>query len=1064
MENLYELLEEAAHKVPTKGIVIVNNSQCDLFLTYSELREKSRKIAFILKSYYQVKPVSKIIISVEKSENFILLFWGCVMAGCIPVLMPSVQFSNKNSIAFERLKNAIDILGVVTLITNDINLFEYYKSSFHKAVCVEDIMKQLDLLQDYSLHIPKRDSKDLCVIQFSSGSTGAPKGVMLSFNNILTNLKIKTLADEITTEDTLIHWMPYFHDYGLFGNHLVCLYENREAISYQGVSLTYTEFWKKANQMAHFLRSLGVVRNSKVALLLNRTLDLPIVQLGILLAGGAYVPIDPSYPSDRIQYMINDCGAEVLVTQGIHVDNINSSYTPNIKHCVLLDDDSIPLPDTYRRYTVNDINSQSMDNIVPCNTPDDLIYMIYTSGSTGQPKGTMLRHRNVSNFLNYEKEAFNVNCNNRFALITSYSFDMTVTSNWLPFIAGASLHILSDNATKDIEKLLYFIDEEKINFLNVTPSHFSMLVNMLGFLERPVNLSPNMTIMLGAEIINVSDINRWLENYPLHKFINEYGPTETTVASTFYPIPIEEDGKCHLNIVPIGKPIYNTQVYVLNDNLEYTLPEVPGILYIGGEGVSCGYLNKEEKTKSVFINNPITHEGIVYNTGDVVKMTVTGDIVFVGRKDFQVNVRGYRIELGEIENALLKVSGITEACAEIQYDVNKQPVVVAFYVTANNCDLEYKDIMSVLQMKIPHYMLPSAMARIEQIPISANGKTDKKQLPNIANQKQNFVKRDIVGPRNEREKQITLIWEKVLGIPEVGVFDNFWDIGGDSIRSVRLIKELKEVGLTNIKLKDLFDKPTIAELLEQEIENNKVENLICMKKVSTPYAKLICLPYAAGTPGMYSTFSGDFTGEINLYTVQYPGHGDGREIKSSVEEVGALLANELKEADKEIPLFIMGYSYSCYIAYDICKRFEQENIPIQGIIMIGGTPPTLRDDLMQFFSNDDNALLDYSRAKDLLNEELIATLSDEEKHEYLHELRMNTVAMVNYKFLDCKLKTPLCSIVGREDEPTIRNNQHLWNNYFQKVSFHQLPGGHVLITKYHAELAKLIMNYIELHV
>lgn len=1064
MENLYELLEEAAHKVPTKGIVIVNNSQCDLFLTYSELREKSRKIAFILKSYYQVKPVSKIIISVEKSENFILLFWGCVMAGCIPVLMPSVQFSNKNSIAFERLKNAIDILGVVTLITNDINLFEYYKSSFHKAVCVEDIMKQLDLLQDYSLHIPKRDSKDLCVIQFSSGSTGAPKGVMLSFNNILTNLKIKTLADEITTEDTLIHWMPYFHDYGLFGNHLVCLWCNREAISYQGVSLTYTEFWKKANQMAHFLRSLGVVRNSKVALLLNRTLDLPIVQLGILLAGGAYVPIDPSYPSDRIQYMINDCGAEVLVTQGIHVDNINSSYTPNIKHCVLLDDDSIPLPDTYRRYTVNDINSQSMDNIVPCNTPDDLIYMIYTSGSTGQPKGTMLRHRNVSNFLNYEKEAFNVNCNNRFALITSYSFDMTVTSNWLPFIAGASLHILSDNATKDIEKLLYFIDEEKINFLNVTPSHFSMLVNMLGFLERPVNLSPNMTIMLGAEIINVSDINRWLENYPLHKFINEYGPTETTVASTFYPIPIEEDGKCHLNIVPIGKPIYNTQVYVLNDNLEYTLPEVPGILYIGGEGVSCGYLNKEEKTKSVFINNPITHEGIVYNTGDVVKMTVTGDIVFVGRKDFQVNVRGYRIELGEIENALLKVSGITEACAEIQYDVNKQPVVVAFYVTANNCDLEYKDIMSVLQMKIPHYMLPSAMARIEQIPISANGKTDKKQLPNIANQKQNFVKRDIVGPRNEREKQITLIWEKVLGIPEVGVFDNFWDIGGDSIRSVRLIKELKEVGLTNIKLKDLFDKPTIAELLEQEIENNKVENLICMKKVSTPYAKLICLPYAAGTPGMYSTFSGDFTGEINLYTVQYPGHGDGREIKSSVEEVGALLANELKEADKEIPLFIMGYSYSCYIAYDICKRFEQENIPIQGIIMIGGTPPTLRDDLMQFFSNDDNALLDYSRAKDLLNEELIATLSDEEKHEYLHELRMNTVAMVNYKFLDCKLKTPLCSIVGREDEPTIRNNQHLWNNYFQKVSFHQLPGGHVLITKYHAELAKLIMNYIELHV
>lgn len=878
-------------------------------------------------------------------------------------------------------------------------------------------------------------------------------------SNILPSSYMRLLEQVNKTE----HTYPVKTIYEQIGA-IVKAYPDREAVSYRDISLTYAEYWKRANQMAHFLRTLGVVRNSKVVLLLNRTLDLPIVQLGILLAGGAYVPIDPSYPSDRIQYMIRDCGAEVLITQGVHAENINRSCAPNIKHCVLLEEDTVSLPDTYRRHTAEEIGRQPVEDIDPCNTADDLIYMIYTSGSTGQPKGTMLRHRNVSNFLHYEKETFHVNCENRFALITSYSFDMTVTSSWLPFVTGASLHILSDHETKDIETLLHFIDEKRINFLNVTPSHFSMLVNTLGFLEKPVSLSPRMTIMLGAEIINVSDINRWLESYPQHTFINEYGPTETTVASTFYPIPVGDDGKCHLSVVPIGKPIYNTQVYILNDNQEYALPEVPGILYIGGAGVACGYLNKEEKTKSVFITNPITHEGIVYNTGDVVKMTLTGDIVFVGRKDFQVNVRGYRIELGEIENVLLKVPGITEACAEIQYDANKQPVVVAFYVTENNCDLNYQDIMSVLQMKIPHYMLPSALAKIGQIPISANGKTDKKQLPNIANQKQNLVKRDIVSPRNEKEREIAQIWEKVLGLPEVGISDNFWEIGGDSIRSVRLIKELKEAGLTGIKLKDLFEKPTIAELLEQKTEPVKAENIICMRKDPSPRARLVCLPYAAGTPGMYTTFAGDFTGGIDLYTVQYPGHGDGREIKSSVEEVGALLAEELKDTDREIPLFIMGYSYSCYIAYDLCRRFEQENIPVRGIIMIGGTPPTLRDDLMQFFSNDDAALLDYSRAKDLLNEELIATLSEEEKHEYLHELRMNTVAMVHYEFLDFKLKTPLCSIVGREDEPTIRNNQSLWKDYFREVSFHELPGGHVLITKYHAELAALVTKYIESHV
>lgn len=845
---------------------------------------------------------------------------------------------------------------------------------------------------------------------------------------------------------------------------IVDSYPDREAISCRETSLSYAEFWERANQAAHFLRSVGVARNSKVVLLLNRSLDLPIAQLGILLAGGAYVPIDPSYPSDRIQYMISDCGAEVLITQGIHAENINRSYALNIRHCVLLEDDAIPLPDTYQRHTADDIRKHPASDIAPCNGPEDLIYIIYTSGSTGQPKGTMLSHKNVSNFLNYGKEAFNVSRDNRFALITSYSFDMTVTSNWLPFITGASLHILSDIETRNTENLLHFIDEKRIDFLNVTPSHFSMLANTLEFLESPVNLSADMTILLGAEVVNVPDINRWLESYPSHKFVNEYGPTETTVASTFYPVPAGADGKCLLDIIPIGKPIYNTQVYVLNDNLDYALPEVPGILYIGGEGVSCGYLNKEEKTKSVFITNPITHQGVVYNTGDVVKMTLTGDIVFVGRKDFQVNVRGYRIELGEIEAALLKVPGITESCAEIQYDINKQPVVVAFYVAANNADLEHTDIISALKMKIPHYMLPSAMAKIERIPISANGKADKKRLPDIANLKQNLARRDFVSPRNEKEKQAARIWEKVLGLSDIGIHDNFWEIGGDSIRSVRLIKELKEAGLADVKLKDLFDKPTIAGLTGQKAEKSKVGNLIGMRKVSAPCAKLICLPYAAGTPGMYTAFAGDLAGNIELYTMQYPGHGDGRELKSSVEEVSELLADDLKGSGRDVPLFVMGYSYGCYVAYDICKRFEQENIPIRGIIMVGATPPTLRDDLMRFFSNDDSAILDCSRSKDLLNEEFIATLSKEEKHEYLHELRINTVAMVNYEFLDFKLKTSLCSIVGREDEPAIRNNQRLWNDYFQKVSFHELPGGHVLINKHHAELAKLITDYIESHV
>ena len=847
---------------------------------------------------------------------------------------------------------------------------------------------------------------------------------------------------------------------------MVNIFPEREALSFNDISLTYKEFWAKSNQLSWFLKDLGVNRGDKVALLLNRTIDLPIIQLGIIIAGGVYVPIDPSYPSDRIKYMIDDCGAQVLISQGIHINNICSSYTENIKKCLLIDNENVQIPELYTKYTKQDVERYKTDECEFCNTPDDLIYMIYTSGSTGQPKGTMLRHRNVSNFLYYEREAFEVDYHKKFALITSYSFDMTITSNWLPFITGASLHILSDEETKDIEVLLHFIEDKKINFLNVTPSHFSMLVNTLGFLKNPVTLSKQMTIMLGAEIINVSDINRWLESYPNHKFINEYGPTETTVASTFFPIPVESDDKCHLNIVPIGKPIYNTQVYVLNEDLQPTLPNVPGILYIGGRGVSCGYHNKEERTNSVFITNPVTGDenDIVYNTGDLVKMSETGDIIFIGRKDFQVNVRGYRIELGEIENAMLTVPNIVEVCADIQYDVNNQATVVVFFVTADNIEINRDDIMSIIQTKIPLYMLPSSIKRLQYIPISANGKTDKKQLPNIANDNHNLVDRVIVAPIGSLQCSMVKVWKKVLGIPEVSITDDFWDIGGDSIRSVRLIKELREIGLENINLKDLFEKPTIKDLSENINckQNNKVENIICLKHNKDAKIRLLCLPYAAGTPAMYSNFASHFPSNINIYTAQFPGHGDDRELKITIEEVSELLVDELKQSDSNIPLYMIGYSYSCYVAYDICKRLEKEKYPINGVIMIGGTPPTFRDTLMELFSNSNQALLDHSRVNDFLNEELMAMLSEVERTKYLEELRVDTKAMVMYNFTGSKLSTPLYTIVGDKEESIIKDNQQIWESYFTEVTHLNAPGGHVLINKYHMKLAFLVKKIITL--
>ncbi|MDR1115794.1 MAG: amino acid adenylation domain-containing protein [Tannerella sp.] len=837
------------------------------------------------------------------------------------------------------------------------------------------------------------------------------------------------------------------------------MYPQNEAISFEDKSLCYAEFYAKANQFAHLLVKLGIKPGKRVALLMNRTLDLPVAQLAILIAGGTYVPIDPMYPVERIKYMLEDCGTEILISQKNHAELITQTYTPKLKHCILTDaDKTFTYPINYNLWVQGDIACQSQEYIEFNNTPDDLIYIIYTSGSTGQPKGTMLRHRNVCNFLYYVQQAFDVKAEDRFAFVTSYSFDMTVTSNWLPFLTGASLHILSEEKTRNVELLLRFIGDKAISFLNITPSHFSMLANTLEFTDEQIRLQKNMTIMLGAEIINVGDVNKWLSYFPEHKLINEYGPTETTVASTFFPIPVNQYRKCELSIVPIGKPIYNTQVYILNENNERCMPGVPGILHIGGAGVALGYLNKEERTNSVFIPNPTTgdKEDIVYNTGDLAKFTEAGDIIFIGRKDFQVNVRGYRIELGEIENALSKVPEIAENCADIQFDNNKQGVVVAFYTTKTKTALDDNYILGMIDKLLPQYMLPSFILHVEQIPVTPNGKTDRKSLPYIAGSKQIIHSSSYVPPTGKAEKEMAKIWIQVLDIPRIGIHDNFWEIGGDSIKSVRLVRELKAAGFEHIKLRDMFDSPTIFQMINRMVDLNGNDNILNLKSEPDAEAMLFCFPYAAGTAGMYASLSEDFEQHLKIQSAHYPGHGDNRPLKENIHDLNMLYFKELKE--NNLLLFLLGYSYGGYVAYDICRKLEELNKPVRGIILAGTTPPDIKDELMSFYLNHE---ADYERVnKDLFNQEFLDTLSDEEQEEYLKQLKSDTKSMLNYNFPEIRLKTPLLSIIGKDEETAIKEHQDTWEKYFTHVEYATLPGGHLLIKNFHKELAGCVETFI----
>ena len=846
---------------------------------------------------------------------------------------------------------------------------------------------------------------------------------------------------------------------------------NKVALTFEGASMTYGELEEASNQFAHLLQELGIDRNKFVALIHNRSIDLVVAQLGILKAGGAYVPIDPNYPAERIAYMLRDSAVRVVITQSEHMGLINQVQGDGEYVLIITDTDEDARgagPVSLKCIDREIIAGYRKQGLSCYANAEDLMYMIYTSGSTGEPKGVMVRHRNACNFLYYVQQAFGITAHQRVAFVTSYSFDMIITSNWVPMLSGASLHILSEEKTKDIEQFLYFLRDERITFLNVTPSHFTLLVNTLDLLGTPVHLEPDMTIMLGAEIVNPHDLNVWLKHYPNHRFINEYGPTETTVASTFFPIPVNHENKVVLSTIPIGKPIYNTQVYILNENYEPCMVGVPGTLFIGGEGVTLGYLNKAEKTNAAFVPNPFSNNlgDLIYNTGDLAKFLPDGNVVFLGRKDHQVNLHGFRIELGDIESALTAFDGVAEVCAALQED-QAQKALVAFYTSHIKETISHKEMAAYLATKVPAHMVPLAYQKLDRIPINTNGKLDRSMLPKIIFSTSTSLigsKTDYVAPRSAQEAHLARVWEQVLAITKLGIHENFWEIGGDSIKSIRLIQQIKEAGFTQIRIRDLFSSPTVAQMLEtlqgrassKQVEN---PNLVTLKKFSNPDYTLFCLPYAAGHAGMYRELAGYFPSSFEVISAQYPGHGDSRDLLSSVEAYADLYVDFLCEIDR--PLFILGYSFGGYVAHDLCKKLEQRGKFIAGLIQVGTTPPGLKDELMSLLEGDMETIMTTYIQKNLIDKNLVQGMTDAELMSYAQLLKADTDAMLDYVFAQQKLQVDTLFLTGMEEEDLIiRHQQQQWSAYMQTCSYKAIPGGHLLIRDHAKELAETVQMHV----
>jgi amino acid adenylation domain-containing protein len=543
-------------------------------------------------------------------------------------------------------------------------------------------------------------------------------------------------------------------------------------------SLTYRELNCRANQVAHYLRSLGVGPEVLVGLCMERAIDAVVAILGILKAGGAYVPLDPVYPKERLEFMLADAGVRLLLTQARLAFDLPDHQATVV--CI----DGNP----------EEIASQSSDNPTTEVTCDSLAYVIYTSGSTGRPKGVMVTHRGIGNLAQAQIGMFDVTPHSRVLQFASLSFDASVSEMAMALCAGATL-VLAPPEAMIGPGLVALLEEQAITTVTLPPSVLATL---------PDCAFPELhTLAVAGEACPAELVARWA---PGRNFLNAYGPTENTVCASM--AKCQADG----SRLTIGKPMANVQIYILDARKQPVAVGVPGEVYLGGAGLARGYLNRPELTAERFVANPFSAEpgARLYRTGDLARWLPDGDIDFLGRIDHQVKIRGFRIELGEIESALSQHPDVGEAIVIAREDEPGKKRLVAYLVAGLEAAPGVSELRRFLKEKLPEHMIPAAFVRLDAFPLSPNGKADRRALP-APDVSRPELEQAYAAPETDFQKALAAIWAGVLGIEKVGIHDNFFELGGASIQTLQVGEQAAARGL-NVTPELIFQYQTIAEL------------------------------------------------------------------------------------------------------------------------------------------------------------------------------------------------------------------------------------------------------------
>lgn len=691
------------------------------------------------------------------------------------------------------------------------------------------------------------------------------------------------------------------------------------AVIFEENKLTYKELNNRANQLANYLQKIGVKAEVLVGICIERSLEMIIGLLGILKAGGAYVPIDPEYPPERREYMLSDSQVSVLLTQS----KLLIQLPKNQAQVICLDTDWAL------------INQENQNNFNSNITYSNLAYIIYTSGSTGQPKGVEICHQSLTNFLNTMKSSPGITKQDILLAVTSISFDIAALEIYLPLIVGAQVVLVSREVAANGWQLLEKLHNSQATIMQATPATWNLI------LAAGWQSSPQLKILCGGEALTRKLANQLLEKGA--SVWNLYGPTETTIWSSIYPVNSYHQLFVNKETVEsIGRPIANTQIYILDRYLQPVPIGVIGELHIGGVGLARGYLNRPELTEEKFIFSPL---GRLYKTGDLACYLPDRNIEYIGRIDHQVKIRGFRIELGEIENVLIKHPEVQQAVVIARSEKSDEKQLVAYILPKFKKDI-VPQLRLFLKQKLPSYMMPGAIVVLDSFPITPNGKINRRALPTP--DQWSFTRGNFSPPRNNIESQLIAIWSKLLNFQQVGIKDNFFDLGGHSILAVQLMSKIQQEFGKNLPMKALFPSATIEELAEYisgETDTFTKYNHPCIVPIQPKgnNPPFFAVHPAFGHVLCYSNLSRHLGNEQPFYGLQAIGFNEGEKPLEKLEDMANLYIEAIKEVQPQGPYQIGGWSFGGVVAFEIAQQLQKQGETISCLAILDSYVPILLD-------------------------------------------------------------------------------------------------------------------------